>query len=74
MKYNKFQKTNISKFGAQNINYGSGLTPIMQDGLANAIPIWQLLNITEEQYDTLYKTPIIDSSNSIIEEVETKDG
>ena len=47
--YNKFQKTNISKFGAQNINYGSGLTPIMVSGLATAIPIWELLKITEEQ-------------------------
>ena len=64
--YNKFQKTNITKFGSQNISPISGLTPIMENGLITAIPIWQLLDITEEQYNKLYKTPII-------EELEKKD-
>jgi hypothetical protein len=45
----------------------------MEEGLATAIPIWQLLNITEEQYDKLCKTPIVDVSNSIIEELEKED-
>jgi hypothetical protein len=45
----------------------------MEAGLTTAIPIWQLLNITEEQYDTLYKTPIVDTSNSVIEELEKID-
>jgi hypothetical protein len=32
----------------------------MELGLSTAIPIWQLLNITEKKYDELYKTPIIE--------------
>jgi hypothetical protein len=71
--FNKFSKSNVTKFGSQNISPISGLTPIMENGLITAIPIWQLLNITEEQYDKLYKTPIIDVSNSVIEELEKKD-
>jgi hypothetical protein len=71
--YNKFQKSNITKFGSQNISPISGLTPVMEAGLKTAIPIWELLNITEEQYDKLYKTPIVDVSNYIIEELEKKD-
>jgi hypothetical protein len=68
--FNKFSKSNITKFGFQNISPISELTPSMEEGLATAIPIWQLLNITEEQYDKLYLTPIVDVSNSIIEELE----
>jgi hypothetical protein len=73
MSYNKFNKTNVNKFGSQNISPISGLTPSMEAGLATAVPIWQLLNITEEQYDKLYKTPIVDVSNSIIQELEKED-
>jgi hypothetical protein len=61
--YNKFQKTNTNKFGSNKINSISGLTPTMEQGLSTAIPIWELLNITEKQYDLLYKTPIIDQKN-----------
>jgi hypothetical protein len=71
--FNKFSKSNITKFGSQNISPISGLTPTMVEGLATALPIWQLLKITEEQYDKLYRTPIVDVSNSIIEELEKKD-
>jgi hypothetical protein len=71
--YNKFSKSNITKFGSQNISRISGLTPSMEAGLLTAVPIWQLLNITEEQYDKLYKTPIVDLSKSIVEELEKKD-
>ena len=71
--HNKFQNNNISKFGSQNISSVSGLTPIMEAGLTTAIPIWELLKITEEQYDAQYKTPIIDASNSFVEELEKKD-
>ena len=66
MNYNKFSKSNISKFGSQNINYSSDLTPIMKAGLTSAIPIWELLHITEEQYNIQYKTSIIDASNTDI--------
>jgi hypothetical protein len=65
--FDKFQKSNGNKFGSQNITSISGLTPTMDERLNTAIPILQLLNITEEQYDKLYKTPIVDAS---IEELE----
>jgi hypothetical protein len=71
--FNKFSKSNITKFGTQSISPISGLTPSMEEGLATGIPIWQLLNITEQQYEKLYKTPIVDVSNSIIEELEIKE-
>jgi hypothetical protein len=58
--FNKFQKTNPNKFGSNKINSISGLTPTMEQGLSTAIPIWELLNITEKKYDELYKTPIIE--------------
>jgi hypothetical protein len=32
-----------------------GLTPIMQAGVMTAIPIWEMLNITEEQYQLDYE-------------------
>jgi hypothetical protein len=35
----------------------------MEAGLSSAIPIWELLKITEEQYDLLYKTPIIEKKD-----------
>jgi hypothetical protein len=65
--YNKFSKSNVNKFGSQNISPISGLTAGMEEGLKTAISIWQLLNITEEQYDILYKTPVVDTSNSVVE-------
>jgi hypothetical protein len=60
MSYNKFSKSNVNKFGSQKVYPISGLTPTMEEGLNTAIPIWQLLSIIEEQYDKLYKTPIIE--------------
>jgi hypothetical protein len=50
MSYNKFSKSNVSKLGSEIIRNGGGLTPTMERGVMNAIPIWDLLNITEEQY------------------------
>ena len=47
--YNKFVKSNVSKLGFEIIRAG-GLSPIMQEGALNSIPIWEMLNITEEQY------------------------
>ena len=47
--YNKFAKSNVSKLGFE-IARSGGLTPIMQDGAINSIPIWEMLHITEEQY------------------------
>jgi hypothetical protein len=50
MSYNKFSKSNVSKLGAEIIRNGGGLTETMQRGVMTAIPIWDLLNITEEAY------------------------
>jgi hypothetical protein len=62
--FNKLSsQNNKSKFGSQNISYASGFTPVMEAGLSSAIPIWELLKITEEQYDLLYKTPIIEKKD-----------
>jgi hypothetical protein len=33
----------------------------MESGLKTAIPIWDLLKITEKEYDLAYKTPIIET-------------
>ena len=64
--FNKFSKSNISKLGSQNVNLATGLTPIMESGLSSAIPIWELLKITEEEYNSKFESPIIDTSNSIV--------
>jgi hypothetical protein len=53
--YNKFSKSNVSKRGSEIIRNGGGLTPIMEMGVMTAIPIWQMLNITEEQYQLDYE-------------------
>jgi hypothetical protein len=53
--FNKFSKSNVSKLGSEIIRNGGGLTPIMEAGVMNAIPIWQMLNITEEQYELTYQ-------------------
>ena len=49
MSYNKFAKSNTSKLGFE-IARSGGLTPTMATGAMTAIPIWDLLSITEEQY------------------------
>jgi hypothetical protein len=46
--YNKFNKSNVSKLGSEIIRNGGGLTPIMEMGVMTAIPIWEMLNITEQ--------------------------
>jgi hypothetical protein len=55
MSYNKFSKSNVSKLGNEIIRNGGGLTPIMEAGVVNAIPIWQMLGITESQYELDYQ-------------------
>jgi hypothetical protein len=55
MSYNKFSKSNISKLGSEIIRNGGGLTPTMEMGVMTAVPIWQMLNITEEQYQLDYE-------------------
>ena len=49
MSYNKFAKSNTSKLGFE-IARSGGLTPTMATGAMTAIPIWEMLSITEEQY------------------------
>ena len=53
--YNKFSKSSDSKLGHEIIRNGGGLTPIMEHGALSAIPIWQILNLTEEQYKLDYE-------------------
>jgi uncharacterized protein YpmB len=55
MSYNKFTKSNVSKLGSEIIRNGGGLTPTMEMGVMNAIPIWEMLNLTEEQYQLDYE-------------------
>jgi ketopantoate hydroxymethyltransferase len=53
--YNKFSKSNVSKLGSEIIRNGGGLTPTMEMGVMNAIPIWDMLGITEQQYQLDYE-------------------
>ena len=84
MSYNKFAKSTSSKLGIE-IARSGGLTQIMQEGVVSAIPIWDMLHITEEQYmlDYEYKAFVeneeaitalvkeaFDNSLNIIEEDE----
>jgi hypothetical protein len=55
MSYNKFSKSNVSKLGSEIIRNGGGLTPIMEMGVMTAVPIWEMLNTTEEQYQLDYE-------------------
>ena len=54
MSYNKFVRSNYSKLGSDIVRSG-GLTPIMEAGVMTAIPIWELLNITEQQFQLDYE-------------------
>jgi hypothetical protein len=64
--YNRFKNSNVSKLGFQSVNH-SGLSPMMQSGLSSAIPIWELLKMTEEEYIAKYQTSVVDSSNNTTE-------
>jgi hypothetical protein len=55
MSYNKFSKSKVSKLGSEIIRNGGGLTPTMEIGVMTAIPIWDMLGITEEQYQLDYE-------------------
>ena len=54
--FNKFSRNVSSKLGTEIIR-GGGLTPVMAQGAMDAIPIWEMLNITEEQYVSGYEYP-----------------
>ena len=54
--FNKFSKNTSSKLGSEIVR-GGGLSPTMAAGVMTAIPIWAMLNITEEQYVELYEYP-----------------
>jgi hypothetical protein len=69
--YNKFSKSNSSKLGSEIIQNGGGLTPTMERGVINAIPIWELLNLTEEQYQLDYEFKrFVENEKAIIELVK----
>ena len=64
--YNKFTKNTSSKLGTEIIR-GGNLTRIMQEGALNSIPIWELLNITEEQYLQDYEYPAFAANQARID-------
>ena len=64
--YNKFAKSNTSKLGFE-IARSGGLTPIMQEGVLNSIPIWELLSIIEEQYLNDYQYPAFAANQAKID-------
>ena len=64
--YNKFSRSNVSKLGTE-IARSGGLTPTMATGAMTAIPIWEMLNITEEQYLTDYEYPAFVKNQAAID-------
>ena len=69
--YNKFSRSNVSKLGTE-IARSGGLTPTMATGAMTAIPIWEMLNITEEQYLNDYEYPAFVRNQAAIDAL-TKD-
>ena len=69
--YNKFNKNTSSKLGTE-IARSGGLTPTMATGAVTAIPIWEMLNITEEQYLNDYEYPAFVRNQAAIDAL-TKD-
>jgi hypothetical protein len=67
--YDKFSKSNVSKLGSEIIRNGGGLTPTMEMGVMNTIPIWDVLNITEEQYQLDYEYKAFVKSEKAINEL-----
>ena len=69
--FNKFSRSNVSKLGTE-IARSGGLTPTMATGAMTAIPIWEMLSITEEQYLTDYEYPAFVRNQAAIDAL-TKD-
>jgi hypothetical protein len=67
--YNKFSKNNVSKLGSEIIRNGGGLTETMQWGVMNAIPIWDMLGITEEAYILDYEFKAFQKNEEAITEL-----
>jgi hypothetical protein len=67
--YNKFSKSNVSKLGSEIIRNGGGLTPIMEMGVMTAIPIWDMLGITESQYQLDYEFKAFQKNEEAITEL-----
>jgi hypothetical protein len=69
MSYNKFSKSNVSKLGSEIIRNGGGLTPTMEMGIMTAIPIYQMLGITEQQYQLDYEFKAFQKNEEVINEL-----
>jgi ketopantoate hydroxymethyltransferase len=67
--YNKFSKSNVSKLGSKIIRNGGGLTPTMEMGVMTAIPIWDMLGITESQYQLDYEYKAFQKNEETITEL-----
>jgi hypothetical protein len=52
--YDKFSKSNVSKLGREIIRAGGGLSPVMEQGVLTAIPIWEMLGLSEDEYNEKY--------------------
>jgi hypothetical protein len=69
MSYNKFSKSNVSKLGSEIIRNRGGLTPTMEMGVMTAIPIYDMLGITEEQYQLDYEFKAFQKNEEAINEL-----
>lgn len=62
--HNKFKHNSNSKLGNE-IRSATNLTNTMKMGFSTAIPIWEMIGLSEEDYILQYhKQPIKDSSNN----------
>jgi hypothetical protein len=52
--YEKFSKSNVSKLGREIIRAG-GLSPLMEMGVLTAIPTWEMLGLSEGEYNEKYR-------------------
>ena len=72
--FKRFAKNTSAKMGAEEIlQSGCELSPIMCQGLKTAIPIWEMLSMTEEAYmEKYHKQCVTDASGCDVCEPESK--
>lgn len=71
--HNKFKHNSNSKLGNE-IRSATNLTNIMKAGISTAIPIYEMLGLTEEEYIKIYhKNVVVDSSNNDVVDSSNND-
>ena len=72
--YNRFAKNSSTKLGiSQILQSGCELSEIMCNGLQTAIPIWEMLSMSEEAYmEKYHKLCVTDASGCDISQSETE--